>query len=79
MIDGNEKRDLFIFNSLTPIHMQAICMKCSRAAGIRQKVMREMTNPEYVTMKNGRRAVKGQCSACGTGMYKIVKKTEAAA
>ncbi len=42
----------------------AYCVKC------REK--RDMKNPERVTMKNGRPAMKGKCSKCGTGMYKIL-------
>ena len=43
--------------------MQAYCMKC--------RTMREMKNPEKVTMKNGRPATKGACPVCGTKMFKI--------
>jgi hypothetical protein len=42
------------------------CVKC--------KDKKEMKNEEKVTMKNGRSAVKGKCSTCGTGMYKILGK-----
>ena len=42
------------------------CMKC--------KEKREMKDTEEVTMKNGRKAIKGKCSTCGTGMYKIQGK-----
>ena len=42
------------------------CMKC--------KAKREMKETEEVTMKNGRKAMKGKCSVCGTGMYKILGK-----
>lgn len=45
----------------------AYCMKCKR--------MREMTDVQQVTMKNGRPAMKGKCSVCGTGMYKILSKS----
>ena len=45
---------------------EAYCVKC--------KAKREMKNPTEVTMKNGRRAMKGTCSVCGTGMYKILGK-----
>jgi len=41
------------------------CVKC--------KAKREMKDTENVTMKNGRHAMKGKCSTCGTGMYKIMK------
>jgi len=34
----------------------------------------EMVKTEPVTMKNGRKALKGKCSVCGTGMYKILGK-----
>ena len=40
------------------------CMKC--------KTEREMKETEEVTMKNGRKALKGKCTVCGTGMYKIL-------
>ncbi len=43
--------------------VQMYCVKC------RQK--RDADNAENVTMKNGKPAVKGKCSTCGTGMYKI--------
>ncbi|MEK7544964.1 MAG: DUF5679 domain-containing protein [Patescibacteria group bacterium] len=56
--------------------MQHMCMKCSRAAGMKEKVVREMVDVEYVTMKNGRRAAKGKCGVCGSGMYKIVPKEQ---
>lgn len=43
--------------------MQMYCVKC------RQK--RDAENAEQVTMKNGKSAMKGKCSVCGTGMYRI--------
>ena len=39
------------------------CVKC--------KAKREMKNPVNVTLKNGRKAVKGICPKCGTKMFKI--------
>lgn len=42
------------------------CMKC--------KAKREMKETVEVTMKNGRKAMKGKCAVCGTGMYKILGK-----
>lgn len=38
------------------------------------RTMRDMADTEQVTMKNGRPALKGKCSVCGTGMYKIMPK-----
>jgi hypothetical protein len=43
---------------------EAYCVKC--------KAKREMSNAKEVTMKNGRKAMKGQCPKCGTGMYRIL-------
>lgn len=43
---------------------EAYCVKC--------KAKKEMKDAEEVTMKNGRPAMKGTCSDCGTGMYKIL-------
>ena len=45
--------------------MEAYCMKC--------KPKREMSNPEQITMKNGRPATQGKCPTCGTKMFKIGK------
>ena len=43
--------------------MKAYCVKCQS--------MKEMKSPKVVKMKNGRRATKGICPTCGTGMYRI--------
>jgi len=40
------------------------CVKC--------KEKREMKDATKVTMKNGRNAMKGKCSVCNCGMYKIL-------
>ena len=49
------------------------CLRC--------KQRREISNPEEIVMKNGRAAIKGICSVCGTGMFRILgmKKEEAPA
>ena len=41
----------------------AYCVKC--------KDKKEVSNPEQVTMKNGRKALKGTCPDCGTKVFKI--------
>ncbi len=46
--------------------MEAYCVKC------REK--RPITSPREVTMKNGRKAIKGTCAVCGTGLYRITGK-----
>lgn len=46
------------------------CVKC------RVKEGREMKDVEEVTMKNGRRAAKGKCTVCDTGMYRILPKAK---
>jgi len=43
----------------------AYCMKC------RKKV--EIKNPKQITLKNGRPAVQGVCSVCGTKVFRIGK------
>ena len=43
---------------------EGYCVKC--------KSKREMAKSKEVTMKNGRKALKGECTKCGTGMYKIL-------
>ncbi|HOP43211.1 MAG: DUF5679 domain-containing protein [Flavobacteriales bacterium] len=46
--------------------VEAYCVKC--------KAKRDMKNAAEVTMKNGRKAMKGTCPTCGTGMFKILGK-----
>jgi hypothetical protein len=46
--------------------MEGYYMKC--------KAKKEMKDAKETTMKNGRKAIKGKCSACGTGMFKIMGK-----
>lgn len=46
--------------------MQAYCVKC--------RSKKEMASAQEVTMKNGRKAMKGKCATCGTGMYRILGK-----
>ena len=40
------------------------CVKC--------KAKRDMKDAKEITMANGRKAMKGVCSVCGTGMFKIM-------
>jgi len=43
---------------------EAYCVKC--------KAKHPMSDAMEVTMKNGRKAVKGKCPACGTVMFKML-------
>lgn len=45
---------------------EGYCVKC--------KAKKEMKDAKEVTMKNGRKALKGACPDCGTGMYRILGK-----
>lgn len=46
--------------------MEAYCVKC--------KSKKEMKDAVETTMKNGRKAMKGKCPTCGTGMFRIMGK-----
>ncbi|MFC1753353.1 DUF5679 domain-containing protein [Thermoproteota archaeon] len=46
--------------------IEGYCVKC--------KAKKEMKDGNEVTMKNGRKAMKGKCSACGTSMFRIMGK-----
>ncbi len=46
--------------------MEGYCVKC--------KAKRDMKDANEVTMKNGRKAMKGKCPTCGTGMFRILGK-----
>ena len=43
--------------------MTGLCLKCRES--------REIQEPEQVTLKNGRPAVRGTCAVCGTRMFRI--------
>jgi hypothetical protein len=45
---------------------EGYCVKC--------KAKKKMADVKKVTMKNGRKAAKGKCPDCGTGMYRILGK-----
>lgn len=45
---------------------EGYCVKC--------KGKKEMVSPQDVTLKNGKKAIKGKCPDCGTGMFKITGK-----
>lgn len=45
--------------------MQGYCVKC--------RGQRELRDPEPVTLKNGRPAVRGRCGMCGTVVVRIGK------
>lgn len=58
------------FNQQNPKKMaaavEAYCVKC--------KAKRNMKDPKENIMANGRKAMKGTCPTCGTGMFKIMGK-----
>ncbi len=39
---------------------------------VRCKAQRELQDVKEITMKNGRRAMKGKCVKCGTQVFKIL-------
>jgi Domain of unknown function (DUF5679) len=39
---------------------------------VKEKAKREISGASEVRMKNGRRALQGTCSACGTKVFKIL-------
>jgi hypothetical protein len=49
---------------------EAYCVKCKKKT--------QMNDPHEVTMKNGKRAMKGTCSVCGTTMQTFLKESKKA-
>jgi hypothetical protein len=49
---------------------EGYCVKC--------KASKEIAEMVEVTMKNGRKAIKGKCPTCGTVMFKILSGKSAA-
>ncbi len=46
--------------------MEGYCVKC--------KKKQEIKDAKEITMKNGKKAMKGSCPVCGTGMFRITGK-----
>ncbi|MFH1094248.1 MAG: DUF5679 domain-containing protein [Candidatus Omnitrophota bacterium] len=46
--------------------LTAYCVKC--------KQKKNIADAKETTMKNGRKAMKGKCPDCGTGMFRIMGK-----
>ena len=46
--------------------LTAYCVKC--------KAKKDIKDAQETTMKNGRKAMKGKCPDCGTGMFRIMGK-----
>lgn len=42
---------------------QGYCVKCKKKV--------EISNPQNVTLKNKKKAIKGKCPKCGTGVFRI--------
>lgn len=47
-----------------PANAEAYCVKC--------KASRQVNEGQIVTVKNGKRALKGKCAVCGTTMMKFL-------
>lgn len=41
---------------------------------VKERKKKEVANPQKVTMKNGKPALKAKCPDCGTTMFKIGSK-----
>jgi len=50
----------------TTPHPMAFCVKC--------KAKKEITNPQPVTMRNGRPSLQGTCPTCGIKLVRILPK-----
>jgi hypothetical protein len=48
--------------------VDAYCFKC--------RGERKVSNPEPILLRNGRRALRGTCSTCGTKVYRFRKGIE---
>jgi len=54
------------FSMYREVMTEAYCVK--------EKAKREMSSPKEVRLKNGRRALTGTCSSCGTKLFRILGK-----
>ncbi|MEW5721291.1 MAG: DUF5679 domain-containing protein [Chloroflexota bacterium] len=44
---------------------------------VKEKAQKPMKDPEEVTLKNGKHAIRGVCASCGTKMMKFVSAKKA--
>lgn len=51
-------------SGLKGVRVEAYCVKCKKKV--------EMQNGQEQTLKNGRKAMKGKCPACGTSLFRIL-------
>jgi len=55
-------------NNKVKIMVQGRCMKCKKQVDIK--------NGKETVMKNGMKAIKGECPACGTKVFRILGKAK---
>lgn len=58
--------EIFINRKGGAVMAEGYCVKC--------KEKKEMVGPQEVMLKNNKKAVRGKCPNCGTGMFKITGK-----
>ena len=56
------------------IMIQSLFLAMTTAFCVKEKKNRELTSPRTVTFKNGRKAIQGKCSHCGTTLFRITGK-----
>jgi uncharacterized Zn finger protein (UPF0148 family) len=54
--------------------IQGLFLAMTTAFCVKEKKNRELTSPRTVTFKNGRKAIQGKCSHCGTTLFRITGK-----
>ncbi len=66
LVYNERRRALITKKHYKNMAVTGYCVKCRDKAG------REIRDAKEIEMKNGRRAMKGVCAVCGTGMFKIL-------
>ncbi len=59
------------FCPFTPYHRWSSRSAMTSAFCVKERRNREMTATRTVTFKNGRKAIQGKCSQCGTTLFRI--------
>jgi hypothetical protein len=63
---GDVKRPARAVRGTQEETMEGYCVKCRAKTTIK--------DPVEVTMENGKKAIKGKCAKCGTGVFRILGK-----
>jgi hypothetical protein len=62
---------IFLANVVLIVFVIQECWPNPQAYCVKERAKKEITSAHTVVFRNGRKALKGKCSSCGTTLFKI--------